>query len=89
MVVKKYPIGTKIRFLNRIMDTGKEGVIVGLTMNRGPDIYLPTAKKHLVDNYRPTLSDGTKFTWHCGWDEIEVLVVKCQQLLFPFMSEAT
>ncbi len=87
MATKKYPIGTKIRFIHKSLDTNKEGVIVGLTTSRGPDIYLPTANKHIKENYHPTLDDGTKFTWHCSWNEIELLVVKGQQLLFSFMSE--
>ena len=88
MRAKKYPIGTKIRFLHSYIDTNKEGVIVGTSNdNRGLDIFLPTADKHIVDGYYPTLSDGTKFTWHCRWDEIEPLVIKNQQLLFSFMEE--
>jgi len=86
MAAKKYPIGTRIRFLNPFFDTGKKGVIVGLTTGRGPDIYLPTADKHIIHNHYPTLDDRTKFTWHCGWDEIEPISVKGEQLLFAFMS---
>jgi len=79
---KKYPIGTKIRFLHHF-DFGKIGTIVGLRSNGKPIIFLPTADKHSIDNYYPTLSDGTKFTWKCSWHEIEPL--KNVQLLFSFM----
>ena len=85
MKTKKYPIGTKIRFLHPRIDTNKVGTIVGLSVDRGPDIYLPTAEKHTVGDRHPTLDDGTKFTWHCAWDEIEILVLKGQQMLFEFM----
>lgn len=86
MEAKTHPIGTKIKFLNKMFDTNKTGVIVGFTFDGHVDIYLPTADKHIKGNRHPTLSDGTKFTWHCKWDEIEVLSQKNQQLLFAFME---
>lgn len=86
MTTKKYPIGTKIRFINPTLDTNKTGTIVGFSYSGRVDIFLPTAEKHIKDNYHPTLPDGTKFTWHCRWDEIELLMVKGQQLLFAFME---
>ena len=82
---KKYPIGTKIKFIQPAFDTNEKGRIVGFNGNR-PTIFLPTARKHIVGGYHPVLSDGTKFTWHCRWKEIEPLVVKGQQLLFAFME---
>lgn len=85
MATKKYPIGTKIRFINPNLDTNKEGVIVAILPNGHPTVYLPTADKHINQNYYPTLDDGTKFTWRCSWDEIEPISVKGQQLLFEFM----
>lgn len=87
MSAKKYPIGTRIRFINPYFDTGLTGTIVGLTTSRGPDIYLPMAEKHVKYDKHPTLSDGTKFTWHCDWNEIEIFAVKGQQLLFSFMEK--
>ena len=87
MATKTYPIGTKIRFLNKCLDTGLTGTIVGVSPSGKPDIFLPMAKKHVEDNYYPTLSNGVKFTWHCRWEEIEPLVVKGQQLLFSFMEK--
>ena len=87
MAAKKYPIGTKIRFIHPRFDTGLTGTIVGLTTNRGPDVYLPTAEKHVKYDNHPTLDDGTKFTWHCSWNEIEPLVLLNQQLLFSFMHD--
>ena len=86
MVTKKYPIGTKIRFINPYIDTGLTGKIVGLTMGWGPDIYLPMAEKHIKHGRFPILSNGAKFTWHCRWEEIEPISVKGQQLLFSFME---
>ena len=87
MSVKKYPIGTKIRFIHPRIDTGLTGTIVGFTFNGRPDIFLPMADKHIKNNYHPTLDDGTKFTWHCSWNEIEPISVKGQQLLFSFMEK--
>lgn len=84
MATKKYPIGTKIRFIHPHIDTNKEGVIVAISLSDKPTVYLPTADKHVNQNYHPILRDGTKFTWHCCWYEIELLVVKGQQLLFEF-----
>jgi hypothetical protein len=81
---RKYPIGTKIRFTHKMLDTNKEGIIVGFNYNNNPQIYLPKADKHIKGNAYPILSDGTKFTWACGWGDIEPLVIKGQQLLFDF-----
>ena len=87
MAAKKYPIGTKIRFIHPRLDTGLKGVIVGLTYDIGPDIYLPTAEKHVKFDNHPTLDNGVEFTWHCAWNEIELLVLPNQQLLFSFMDK--
>lgn len=84
----KYPIGTIIRFLYHHEDCGKLGTIVAYHSGR-PTIYIPTAKKHVEKNRHPVLSDGTKYTWHCGWDEIEEIELVGQQLLFNFMYEKT
>ena len=86
MVTKKYPIGTRIKFIHPRLDTGLTGKIVGLSVGGGPDIYLPMAEKHVKYDRHPTLSDGTKFTWHCNWEEIELISIKGQQLLFSFME---
>lgn len=85
MTVKKYPIGTKIRFINKNLDMGKKGVIVGYHGSE-PTIYVPTAHKHVEQNYYPTLSNGIRFTWYCRWDDIEQLILPNQQLLFNFME---
>ena len=84
MIKQKYPIGTKIRFLYKGEDTNKVGVLVAIEMSR-PYIYLPTADKHIKRNHHPILRDGTKYTWGCGWNEIEPL--KKQQLMFSFMYD--
>ena len=86
MSVKKYPIGTTIRFIHPRLDTGLTGTIVGFTFNGRPDIFLPMSDKHIKDNRHPVLPNGVKFTWYCSWNEIEILVVKGQQLLFSFME---
>jgi len=86
LATKNYPIGTKIRFINHRFDTNKTGLIVGYWGNgTKPAVFLPTAEKHTKDNRYPILFNGTKFTWKCGWDEIEP--VGEQQLEFSFMYE--
>ncbi len=80
---KKYPIGTKIRFMHKTLDTGKIGTIVAFHGD-SPTVYLPTSCKHIENNYYPTY-DGVKITWHCGWNDIELLFQKNEQLLFEFM----
>ena len=82
---KKWPIGTKIRFIHRTLDTGKIGKIVAYH-GGNPTVYLPTAEKHIKYN-RCSIYKGVKITWHCGWDDIEILAVKNQQLLFDFAYE--
>jgi hypothetical protein len=84
---RKYPIGTKIRFTHKRLDTNKEGVIVGFNRGDDPQIYLPKADKHVKTGYYPTRSDGTKFTWTCDWRDIEPLRIKGQQLVFAFMTD--
>lgn len=81
---EKYPIGTKVKFINPNLDTGKIGKIVGY-LNDRPTVYLPRAYKHVMQNYHPTLPGNIKFTWHCSWREIEILSQKGQQLVFDFM----
>jgi len=81
---RKYPIGTSIRFIHNYLDTGKTGTIVGYHDDK-PAIYLPKADKHVKHNNYPTLSDGTKFTWYCGWNDIEVLTGG--QLTFDFYNK--
>jgi len=80
---KAYPIGTKVKFIHKTLDTNKIGTIVGLRYDGRPIVFLPTAKKHLEENRYPMLDNGTKFTWKCSWDEIELMGQ--QQLLFDFM----
>ena len=60
---KKYPIGTKIRFIHRTLDTNKVGAIVGFNRMSSPHIYLPKANKHVKGGYYPVTDRGTKFTW--------------------------
>lgn len=77
---KKYPIGTKIKFIGSVCaDVGKLGSIVGIDIRDSfPIIYLPKSISQFP--YK-----GGKCSWFCGWDEIEPLMEKNQQLLFSFM----
>lgn len=86
---KKYPIGTRIRFTNSFLDTGKLGTIVAYRPGDNPIVYLPTADKHLKEHRYPTLPGGTKFTWKCSWDEVELVARIGEQLLFDFMNKVT
>lgn len=86
--VKKYPVGTKIRFLYKYEDTGKEGVIIALNYSGNPVIFIPTAKKHIKNDYYPTWNDtGKVYSWACGWHHIERIAQVGEQLLFDFMKE--
>ena len=82
---KKYPIGTKIRYKkhNGTFSEqlyGMTGKIVGI-VDGLPLIYLPAAS--FVSGYSTKKRPATVQT---GWDTIEILVVKNQQLLFAFME---
>ena len=79
---KKYPIGTKIKFLWDCEDTGKTGTIVAYHGDGDPTIYLPTADKHVKRN-SCTMYRGVKITWNCDCHEIEVLP-QSGQLTFDF-----
>ncbi len=80
MATKTYPIGTLIKFLWEVEDTGKIGRIVGFRDSGEPVIFLPTSP-----NTRRELYKGAEYTWKCQWREIEP--VGQQQLLFEFMYE--
>lgn len=84
MAIKQYPVGTRIRFIYNSEDYNKIGTIVGLQHNGNPIIFLPTADKH-GDGYYPVLPDGTKFTWRCSWQHVELLALPNRQILFGFM----
>jgi len=89
MATKKYPVGTKIRYIIGTKDSwhdfyGKTGIIVDI-IDKCPLIYLPDS----------VYKDGSCFstvdrpaTIQCGWDDIELLVMKNEQLMFGFMSDA-
>ncbi len=85
-MVKKYPIGTKIRFIaNNGMcsqarqDDGKVGVVTGETLYGNAEIYL-------LDSVKESGYDK-EHTWNTGWENIKPLIVKGQQLEFEFMSQ--
>ncbi len=83
MVDKKYPIGTRIRFIaNESMcheakqDDGKIGVVVVGTTSYQIRIFLPDSVKSSTGGY-----------WSTGRENIKPLAIKGQQLLFSFMDE--
>ena len=87
MAVKKYPIGTKIRYIglcaysSREDFTGMTGTIVGIVTGF-PLVYLPKAV-HISEHStieRPA-------TIQTGWNRIERLTQKGEQLLFSFMEQ--
>lgn len=83
-MIKKYPIGTKIRFLYRNNDLGKRGKIVAIRECDGcPYIYLPTG---IETNRLNATHNGIKYSYICNWSNIVPLVLKNQQLLFSFMD---
>jgi len=84
---KKYPIGTKIRFLYKEADTNKIGTIVAISSWGNPVIFLPTAEKHISGGNYPKLRNGTKYSWKCTWYEIEKVAEKNQQLYFDSIYE--
>lgn len=88
----KYPIGTKIRWVLDVRwandlakkDIGKTGTIVGYDSRDCPFIFL-SESEHKSSNSTQTLP----ISWWADWEDIEIVSMKNQQLLFSFMSEAT
>lgn len=77
MTAKKYPVGTKIKYIEYCPKCkGKTGKVVEMV---GEKCYI-------------TLPQSLCFAFRysnrmlCPWNEIEPLVVKGQQLLFEFME---
>ena len=87
-MVKKYPIGTKIRYcpsptacLSAQEDRNMVGEIVSIDTSVG--IYLPESV-HQKDSYY----HGKLLTWFTSWDSIKLaLPQKGEQLEFDFMKE--
>lgn len=84
---KKYPIGTKIRYIGTYSSyfqgellTGMIGMVVG-TKKDFPLVYLPKAKFQSIYSTKERL-----VTVQTSWDRIEKLAQKNQQLLFAFME---
>ncbi len=80
----KYPIGTKIRFIGPYFwadydDIGKLGTIVNFHHDF-PIIFLP--KSTHVSSFSTSKIPAS---WETGWDCLEILLRKNQQLLFSFM----
>lgn len=81
MATKKYPTGTKIRFIGSYFDcAGKVGRVVGI-VNKSPLIYLPESE--CVSCFS---TGRVPATVQCNWYDIELLVEKGEQLLFSFME---
>ena len=81
-MTKKYPIGTKIKFLSDGSDKDKTGEIVAIQHDM-PIIFLPKGDNNVrLNNVR--LIDGLTVTWLCGWDEIKP--IRQGQLMFDFMN---
>lgn len=82
---KKYPIGTKIRYIGKSNGNwwrkGWTGTLVG-TVNNFPLIYLP--KSTFTSDFSTI---ECRVTVQTNWDIIEPLIVKNQQLLFAFMMD--
>jgi len=82
MATKKYPIGTKIKFIYDNCDKGKIGVIVGIRTYDGyPYIHLSSGQ------LASSRCNGKVYSYVCLWSHIEKYITKGEQLLFSFMSE--
>ena len=88
---KKYPIGTKIRWIFDIRlanslakkDIGKVGKIVGYSKRDAPRIFLPESTHLSTDS-----TQAIPVSWWSSWENLEILLPKKgEQLLFSFMSE--
>lgn len=73
-MIKKYPIGTKVKFIGSCKKcSGNTGKIT--------QVYGETCQMTMPYSSCSGVTNGTII---CRWDEIEILVVKGQQLLFDF-----
>ena len=84
---EKYPTGTKVKYIGYsnqnseiAKDVGKVGKIVGTHWNN-PIIFLPESKH--ISNYS---TEQMPASWETGWDYLEILPRKNEQLLFAFMD---
>lgn len=82
----KYKVGDTIRFISPVVpyDEGKIGTIVYLTRTV-VWVYLPKARKHSEGRF-PTFLDR-RYSWKCGYSEIEPVRPVGKQLFFNFMYE--
>ena len=88
-MTKKYPIGTKIRFIAdescysaALADDGKIGTVVKIK-DMLVCIYLPDSKQ-----WENTVEDAPKdITWTTKWECVEPVKEIGKQLLFSFMDE--
>lgn len=90
---EKYPVGTKIKYIGSrfikkygrigdagVDDIGKKGRIVGYERDF-PVIFLPQS------NHVSCFSTHqVPASWETGWDSLEILLQKNQQLEFSFME---
>ena len=81
MATKRYPIGTKIRFIatpsmsfSARQDNGKTGVVVDATLNR-VCIFLPKSCNNDSDS---------PISWNTTWEHIEKMPTEGEQLYFTY-----
>ena len=80
-MIKKYPIGTKIRYKGCVKeDVGKEGKIVGYT---GRSVWIVVPGSYLGEE----IYQDSEHQWSTDIRSLEILSQKNQQLLFEFMNE--
>lgn len=78
MVIRKYPAGTKIKYVGHCLRCkGKIGKVVSVREN-GYYITLPGSFCRVA---------GSNKKFICTWSEIEPVLVKNEQLLFEFALE--
>lgn len=90
MATKKYPVGTKIKFIghdgmaNRAKsDIGKCGIIVAIPNDRVDEVIILLKKSE-----KPSFTyHGKEATWKTLWVGIVPIAIKNQQLLFDFAYE--
>lgn len=85
---KKYPIGTKVKYVGCstqnseiAKDVGKVGKVVGYHWHN-PIIFLSESKH--MSCYS---TEQTPASWETGWCALKILPQKNQQLLFDFAYE--
>jgi len=88
MIVKRYPIGTKVIFTAKPFyckeareDSGKIGIIISSNVRAG--IFIYDSKRNDMPIVRNI--SGEDITWRVPWSDIKPL--KNYQMLFNFMEQ--